>query len=97
MKVPKDVDLKLLGPLACGVMTGAGGMINTLRPEPGSSVVVFGCGTVGLSALMASKIIGCDPRIVVDNKQSRLDWPLSWGQPYGTAPRESMCCKRSGH
>lgn len=79
VKVPKDVDLKLLGPLACGVMTGAGGMLNTLRPEPGSSVVIFGCGTVGLSALMASKIIGCDPRIVVDNKQSRLDLATELG------------------
>lgn len=79
VKVPADVDLRLLGPLACGVMTGAGGMINTLRPEPGSSVVIFGCGTVGLSALMASKIIGCHQRIVVDNKQSRLDLALELG------------------
>ncbi|MFW9079723.1 NAD(P)-dependent alcohol dehydrogenase [Pseudomonas sp. P2757] len=79
VKVPNDVDLRLLGPLACGVMTGAGGMMNTLRPEPGSNVVIFGCGTVGLSALMASKIIGCSQRIVVDNKQSRLDLAMELG------------------
>jgi aryl-alcohol dehydrogenase len=72
VKVPKDVDLRLLGPLACGVMTGAGGLINTLKPEAGTSVAIFGAGTVGLSALMASKIVGCSMRIVVDNKPARL-------------------------
>lgn len=73
VKVPKDVDLKFLGPLACGVMTGAGGVLNTLKPTTDSSVAIFGAGTVGLSALMAAKILGCARRIVVDNKQARLD------------------------
>ncbi|MBJ7309466.1 NAD(P)-dependent alcohol dehydrogenase [Rugamonas sp. CCM 8940] len=72
VKVPNDVDLRWLGPLACGVMTGAGGVINTLKPEAGSSVVIFGAGTVGLSALMACNIVGCASRIVVDNKPERL-------------------------
>lgn len=79
VKVPSDVDLKLLGPLACGVMTGAGGVMNTLRPEPGSSIAIFGAGTVGLSALMASKIMGCGQRIVVDNKQNRLELAMELG------------------
>ncbi|MQA18544.1 NAD(P)-dependent alcohol dehydrogenase [Rugamonas rivuli] len=72
VKVPNDVDLRWLGPLACGVMTGAGGVINTLKPEAGTSIVIFGAGTVGLSALMASKIVACSRRIVVDNKPERL-------------------------
>ncbi|ELX08602.1 aryl-alcohol dehydrogenase XylB [Janthinobacterium sp. HH01] len=72
VKVADDVDLCWLGPLACGVMTGAGGVINTLKPEAGTSIVIFGAGTVGLSALMASKIVACSRRIVVDNKPERL-------------------------
>ncbi|AKA23649.1 aryl-alcohol dehydrogenase XylB [Pseudomonas chlororaphis] len=73
VKVPREVDLKFLGPLACGVMTGAGGVLNTLKPTADSSVAIFGAGTVGLSGLMATRIIGCTRRIVVDNKQARLD------------------------
>lgn len=73
VKVSSDVDLRLLGPLACGVLTGAGGIINTLKPEAGTSVAIFGAGTVGLSALMATKIVGCSMRIVVDNKPERLE------------------------
>lgn len=73
VKVPSDVDLKMLGPLACGVMTGFGGVINTLQPKSDSSVAIFGMGTVGLSALMACNILKCSPIIVIDNKQSRLD------------------------
>lgn len=73
VKVPREVDLKFLGPLACGVMTGAGGVLNTLKPTADSSVAIFGAGTVGLSGLMATRIIGCARRIVVDNKQARLD------------------------
>jgi aryl-alcohol dehydrogenase len=46
--------------------------LNTLRPEPGSSFVVFGAGAVGLSALMAAKIVGCFPRIAVDRVPERL-------------------------
>ncbi|HCT2494155.1 TPA: NAD(P)-dependent alcohol dehydrogenase [Pseudomonas aeruginosa] len=79
VKVPKDVDLRLLGPLACGVMTGAGGVINSLCPSPGTSIAIFGAGTVGLSALMAAKIVGCTQRIVVDTKPERLQLALELG------------------
>ncbi|HEK1626362.1 TPA: NAD(P)-dependent alcohol dehydrogenase [Pseudomonas aeruginosa] len=73
VKVPKDVDLKFLGPLACGVMTGAGGVLNSLKPAASDSIAIFGAGTVGLSALMAVNILGCERCIVVDNKRSRLE------------------------
>ena len=47
-------------------------MLNALRPGSGESIVVFGVGAVGLSALMAAKIAGCDPIIVVDIHDHRL-------------------------
>ena len=57
VKVTTDVDLRLLGPLGCGIMTGSGTILNSLQPKPGSSLVVFGTGAVGLSALMALKLL----------------------------------------
>jgi len=70
--VDKDVDLALLGPLGCGLATGAGTVLNALKPGPGSAIAVFGCGGVGLSALMAAKASGCTTIIGVDTVPSRL-------------------------
>ncbi|MER9180417.1 NAD(P)-dependent alcohol dehydrogenase [Mesorhizobium sp. M0767] len=70
--VDKDVDLKTLAPLGCGFQTGAGAVLNTLRPEVGSSLVITGAGNVGLAAVMAAKIIKCDPIIVIDVVPERL-------------------------
>ncbi len=72
VKVRKDAPLELLGPFACSGQTGAGAVLNTLQPRPGDSLVVFGVGAVGLSALMAAKIAGCDPLIAVDIHDRRL-------------------------
>lgn len=72
VKVRKDVPLEILGPLGCGVQTGAGAVMNALRPEVGSSLVVFGSGSVGLSAIMAARVIGCTVIIAVDVKPARL-------------------------
>lgn len=73
IKVDKDIDLRFLGPLGCGIMTGSGTVLNSLAPEPGSSFVVFGTGAVGLAGMMAAKIAGCYPIIAVDIHDSRLE------------------------
>ncbi|WP_037140331.1 NAD(P)-dependent alcohol dehydrogenase [Rhodococcoides fascians] len=73
VKVPEDVDLSLLGPLGCGIQTGAGTVMNKLRPQAGSSLVVFGVGAVGLSAVMAARVVGCESVIAVDLVDERLD------------------------
>lgn len=78
-KVDKDVDLALLGPLGCGVTTGAGAVLNELQPRPGTSIVVFGAGGVGLSAVMAAKICNCAVIIAVDVVESRLEKALELG------------------
>jgi aryl-alcohol dehydrogenase len=72
VKVPKDLPLASLAPLGCGIQTGAGTILNHLKPAPGSSLAVFGAGAVGLSAIMAAKIAGCGPIIAVDLHESRL-------------------------
>lgn len=70
--IDKDVDISIMGPLGCGIQTGAGTVCNRLKPEVGSSIVIFGCGAVGLSALMMAKIMGCGTIIGVDVVESRL-------------------------
>ena len=70
--VDKDVDLTLLGPLGCGFQTGAGTVLNGLKPGFGSSIVVFGTGSVGCSAIMAAKIVGCKNIIAVDIVPEKL-------------------------
>ncbi|WBV56387.1 NAD(P)-dependent alcohol dehydrogenase [Chryseobacterium daecheongense] len=79
IKVSKNADLRYLAPFACGIMTGAGGILNTLKPEAGSSIVIYGMGAVGLSAVMAAKIAGCSTVIAVDISENRLHLALEMG------------------
>lgn len=73
IKVPKEAPIELLGPLGCGIQTGAGAVINALRVTPASSFVTFGAGAVGLSALLAAKLCGATTIIAVDVVESRLE------------------------
>ncbi|KAH7386669.1 hypothetical protein DE146DRAFT_665322 [Phaeosphaeria sp. MPI-PUGE-AT-0046c] len=57
----------------CGFQTGAGAILNLLQPKPSQPLVIFGLGGVGMTALMAAKILGLETVIVVDIIQSRLD------------------------
>jgi aryl-alcohol dehydrogenase len=72
VKIDDDIELTLAGPLGCGIQTGAGAVLNRLRPQFGSSIAVFGCGTVGMSAIMAAKIAGCAKIIAVSGNPSSL-------------------------
>jgi aryl-alcohol dehydrogenase len=73
VKVPKDAPLKYLGPLGCGLMTGAGAILNVLKPGKDATFVVFGTGALGFSALFAAKLLGCRKIVAVDRVKSRLD------------------------
>jgi aryl-alcohol dehydrogenase len=72
VKIRRDAPLELLGPLGCGLQTGAGAVLNVMRPEPGRSIAIYGVGGVGLAGLMAARIAGCDPIIAVDRLPGRL-------------------------
>jgi len=72
VRVRNDAPLELLGVFACSGQTGAGAVLNTMQPQPGDAIAVFGVGAVGLSALMAAKIAGCDPIIAIDVHPARL-------------------------
>lgn len=73
VKVDKEVPLELLGPLGCGIQTGAGAVLNALAVRAGDSIAVFGVGGVGLSAIMAARVAGATTIIAVDVQPSRLN------------------------
>jgi aryl-alcohol dehydrogenase len=72
VKLPDGLPFEVAASFACGVNTGAGAVLNALRPEPGSAFAVFGAGAVGLAGLMAARIAGCTTLIAVDLHESRL-------------------------
>lgn len=82
------IDLALLGPLGCGIQTGAGAVLNRLKPAFGSSIAVFGCGTVGMSAIMAAKIAGCDKIIAVGGNKKSLELALELGATHTVNRKE---------
>jgi aryl-alcohol dehydrogenase len=73
LKVPDDLALEVAAAFACGVNTGAGAVFNVLKPQSGSSIAIFGAGAVGLAAVMAARIAGCDAIHVVEPHANRLE------------------------
>ncbi|WP_240653306.1 NAD(P)-dependent alcohol dehydrogenase [Sphingomonas crocodyli] len=86
VKVDPSLPLELLGPLACGIQTGAGAVINVLKPDAGKAFALFGAGSVGLSGLMAAKMLGCDPIIAVDVMPERREAALRFGATHAIDP-----------
>lgn len=87
--VDKALPLELLGPLGCGIQTGAGSILLALDVQPGTSVVVFGAGAVGLSAVMAAVVAGATTIIAVDLQEHRLALATELGATHtlkGTDP-----------
>ncbi|WP_040494247.1 NAD(P)-dependent alcohol dehydrogenase [Ilumatobacter nonamiensis] len=79
VKVDPSYDLAKLGPLGCGIQTGAGAILNTLDVQPGSSVVISGAGALGLSAVMAAKVAGAEQIIAIDRHENRLELATKYG------------------
>lgn len=75
VKVPdsaRDVPLERLAPIGCGLMTGAGAVLRSMKVRAGLPIAVFGTGTVGIAAVMAARIAGAEPIIAVDVNDERL-------------------------
>lgn len=73
VKVPSDIPLEILGPLGCGVQTGAGAILKAMKVPVGATVAVFGVGTVGLAAIMAARVADAATIIAIDVNVERLE------------------------
>lgn len=73
VKLPDSMSLAEAALLGCAIPTGAGMVLNTAKVRPGDSVVVYGTGGVGLSAILAATMMGADPIIAVDINDSKLE------------------------
>ncbi|MCL2365972.1 MAG: NAD(P)-dependent alcohol dehydrogenase [Oscillospiraceae bacterium] len=69
--VDSDDELAQLCSLGCGIQTGAGAVLNRMNPRPGSTIAIFGCGSVGLAAVMAAKLAGCSTIIAVHGRRGK--------------------------
>ncbi|MEU9168691.1 NAD(P)-dependent alcohol dehydrogenase [Streptomyces sp. NPDC048420] len=93
VKVSPDLPLEILGPLGCGLQTGAGAVVNVLGLRPGQSLVVFGVGAVGLAAVMAARISGAGAIVAVDVVPERRELALTLGATHavdGASPELSV-------
>ena len=79
VKVAGAARLELLGPLGCGVITGAGAVLRSMRLQAGQSLAVFGVGGVGMSAVMAARLAGASRILAIDRNVARLDLAMELG------------------
>ncbi len=90
VKAADDLDedeLALYGPFGCGIQTGAGAVLNAFNPRAGSSIAVFGTGSVGLAAVMAARLAGCAHIIAIDLNPERLQLARELGATATLDPR----------
>jgi S-(hydroxymethyl)glutathione dehydrogenase/alcohol dehydrogenase len=86
VKLPDDVPFEIGALIGCGVTTGVGAAVNTAKVEPGSSVVVIGCGGVGIAAIQGARVAGAAQIVAVDPVAARREWALAFGATESVAP-----------
>ncbi len=79
VKIRDDMPLDRAALIGCGVTTGVGAVLNTAKIEPGSTVAVFGCGGVGISAIQGARIAGARRIIAVDQFENKLAMAKRFG------------------
>jgi S-(hydroxymethyl)glutathione dehydrogenase/alcohol dehydrogenase len=86
VKLPDDVPFEVGALIGCGVTTGVGAAIHTAKVAPGSSVVVIGCGGVGIAAIQGARVAGAAQIVAVDPVAARREWALRFGATEAVAP-----------
>ena len=101
IKAPADIPLERLAPLGCGIQTGSGAVMNSLKMGEGQSIAVFGVGSVGLSAVMAAKAVGAGRVIAIDIVPQRLTLACELGATdtidVGVADPVEVILQLTGH
>lgn len=86
LKVAQDADLATLAPLGCGVQTGAGAVLRSLKAKAGEALLVIGGGAVGLSAVLGGTLAGCNPIILIEPQAGRRDLARELGATHVIDP-----------
>ncbi|WP_028467640.1 S-(hydroxymethyl)glutathione dehydrogenase/class III alcohol dehydrogenase [Nisaea denitrificans] len=87
-KVRKDAPFDKICYIGCGVTTGVGAVVNTAKVEPGSNVVVFGLGGIGLNVIQGARMVGADKIIGVDLNPARKEIAEKFGMTHFVNPKE---------
>jgi Zn-dependent alcohol dehydrogenase len=88
--IGRHIPLGVASLVGCGILTGYGAVVNRAKVGPGSSVVVFGAGGVGLSAVMAARLSGAEQIIVCDPVAAKLEEATLFGATHGLAPSDDV-------
>lgn len=86
IKIDDDVPFEIASLIGCAVMTGVGAAINTAKVTPGSSVVVFGCGGVGISVIQGAQVAGAAQIVAVDLVDDKLETAKRFGATHAVKP-----------
>ncbi len=87
-KVREDAPFEAICYIGCGVTTGIGAVINTARVEPGSKVVVFGLGGIGLNVIQGARLVGASQIVGVDVNPARRAQAERFGMTHFVNPKE---------
>ena len=86
IKIDDDIPFEIASLIGCGVSTGVGAAINTAKVEPGSKVVVFGCGGVGIAAIQGAHVAGASIIVAVDLNDDKLTLAKDFGATHACKP-----------
>lgn len=89
MKCPYPESLSYFAPLGCGFQTGAGTLLNVLKPDKSKTVVIFGVGSVGIAALMGAAYLGVKQLIAVDIVDEKLALAKEFGATDTVNPKKN--------
>ncbi|MFG1694895.1 zinc-binding dehydrogenase [Nonomuraea sp. NPDC049309] len=86
--IPGDVPFEVAAVVGCAVLTGVGAVINTARVRPGSSVLVIGCGGVGVNVVQGAALAAAAPVVAVDRVPEKLAAARAFGATHTVTPDE---------
>jgi S-(hydroxymethyl)glutathione dehydrogenase / alcohol dehydrogenase len=88
VKIPDDVPFEIAALVACGVMTGVGAAVNTAKVEPGATVLVLGCGGVGISVIQGARLCGAAMIVAVDPVLDKHETAKRFGATHAITPEQ---------
>lgn len=92
--IPAYMKLDAASLVACGVLTGLGAVTNTAKVEAGASVIVIGCGGVGLNSIQGARISGAAPIIAIDVTDSKIEAAKAFGATHGINSKTEKVAER---